>query len=266
MPLIGADPEFFVRHNKTFVSGHIFGCGTKELPMKTKHGFVQVDGLALEANVPPSKTKAEFISGVLGVIGDLNSIVRKKNCTIIAQPTAEFTAEYMDKLPDEVKQLGCNPDYNAYSGGMNDVPDGSVTFRTGAGHIHIGWTKDQEPTDFEHFENCCALARQMDYFVGLRTLKFDNDARRRELYGKAGAFRPKPYGMEYRVPSNAWCKSKILMGIVYDATVNAFENTNGGNDLDTKFAGFAQHCIDKNVTDWDFLNPEVAKEINFEAA
>ena len=35
------------------------------------------------------------------------------------------------------------------------------------------------------------------------------------MYGKAGAFRPKPYGMEYRVLSNFWLTSDVHMGNVF---------------------------------------------------
>jgi len=265
--MIGADPEFFVRSQaRGFISGHTFKCGTKLQPLQTKHGAVQVDGLALEVNVKPSGSKAEFIKNVKGVISDLTAIVSSKRCIIVAQPTVKFTKKYMKTLPKEVRELGCNPDYNAYTGGLNDAPNGEVPFRTGAGHIHVGWTSDQEPQGYEHFQNCCVLARQLDYFVGLRTLKFDKDHQRRNLYGKAGAFRPKPYGMEYRVPSSAWCRSEELMGLIYDATVDAFNAANAGVDLDTRFDCFAATAIDKNITEWDELNPEVAKEIGYASA
>lgn len=263
MFLIGADPEFFVRKGDDFISGHTFRCGTKKKPFKTKHGFVQVDGLALEANVPPSASRVDFIQNVLGVIGDLNDIVRAKGCEIIAQPTVTFPQKYIRELPPHVRELGCNPDFNAYTKGMNDAPDGRVSFRTGAGHIHVGWTAGKDAEDILHFEACADLARMMDYFVGLRTLKFDDDNQRRELYGKAGAFRPKPYGMEYRVPSSKWCTSEALMGEVYDAAIAAIELANAGVDLDDKYQLFAQTCIDKNITNWDELNPEVAKEIGY---
>jgi hypothetical protein len=265
MFLIGADPEFFVRRGNVFISGHTFECGTKAEPMKTKHGAVQVDGVALEANIIPAKSKEEFISNILGVIGDLNEIVAGKGCKIVAQPTVTFKSKYIQALPPEVRALGCNPDYNAYTFAPNDAPNAEVNFRTGAGHIHIGWTEGKEHDDFEHFTNCCVLARQMDYFVGLRTLKFDRDNQRRELYGKAGAFRPKPYGMEYRVPSSVWASSEKLMGEVYDATIAACEFANADGDLDKTYQGFAQYAINKNITDWDELNPEVAKEIGYAA-
>lgn len=266
MPLlIGADPEFFVRKDGHFVSGHTFKCGTKAEPLKTKHGAVQVDGLALEANVTPSETKEAFVANILAVIGDLNEIVAPEGCEIIAQPTALFAKKYIRSLPRHVRELGCNPDYNAYTMDMNEAPDASVDFRTGAGHIHLGWTTDKEEADGVHFFDCCKLVRNMDYFVGLRTLKFDHDEQRRMLYGKAGAFRPKPYGMEYRVPSSFWLTSTELMEQVFDATQACFEFTNAGGDMDEKYEFFARTAIDKNMTDWDKLCPDVAKEISYAA-
>lgn len=265
-PLIGADPEFFVKKGNSFISGHIFECGTKIIPMRTKHGFVQVDGLALEANITPAETREQFVSGVLGVMSDLTEIVSKKGCSIVAQPVAEFNPKYIRKLPGPVRALGCNPDFNAYSLGENPPPDASADFRTGAGHIHVGWTQNADLGDFEHFQLCAHLARQMDYFVGLRTLKFDPDNRRRDLYGRAGAFRPKHYGMEYRVPSSVWCSDPKLMEEVYDATVACFEFTNAEGDLEAKHNGFAQTCINKNISAWEELNPEVAKDIGYATA
>lgn len=265
-PLIGADPEFFVLNAKqAFVSGHVFECGSKAMPMPTKHGFVQVDGLALEANILPAASKEQFIAGILGVMEDLSGIVKSKGCSIVASPVATFNPKYIRRLPGHVRTLGCNPDFNAYSLEENPPPDATVSFRTGAGHIHVGWTEQADTGDFEHFQQCAFLAKQMDYYVGLRTLKFDPDNRRRDLYGKAGAFRPKHYGMEYRVPSSAWCTDPKLMGEVYDATLLAFEQAQTLVDLDEKHSGFARTCIDKNILAWDELNPDVAKDIQYAA-
>jgi hypothetical protein len=219
--------------------------------------------VALEVNVPPAETRDGFVANVLAVIGDLHKIVGPTGCEVVAQPTALFAPGYLKSLPRAVRALGCNPDYNAYTMGINPSPNARVPFRTGAGHIHLGWTTDAKPEDWDHFSACCDLARQLDYYVGLRTLKFDTDNQRRSLYGQAGAFRPKSYGMEYRVPSNAWLASKELMEEVYDATEAAFMYANAGGDLDKEYEGFAQMCINKNTTEWDKLCPDVAKEIGY---
>ena len=46
--------------------------------------------------------------------------------------------------------------------------------------------------------------------------RHDRDPLRRELYGKAGAFRPKPYGVEYRTPSNIWIRSRDMRRCIFD--------------------------------------------------
>ena len=50
--------------------------------------------------------------------------------------------------------------------------------------------------------------KQLDWYLGAWSLKMDPDPTRRLLYGKAGACRYKPYGVEYRVLSNFWLTTK----------------------------------------------------------
>jgi hypothetical protein len=44
---------------------------------------------------------------------------------------------------------------------------------------------------------------------------WDKDKERRKLYGKPGAFRPKPYGCEYRVLSNAWVDKPEVASLLF---------------------------------------------------
>lgn len=256
--MVGADPEFFVKKGDKFVSGHNFPCGTKDKPRKTGHGAVQVDGMALELNVKPAFTRTGFVQNFRGVVFDLHNIVSEwdRDCYIVAESIAPFGLEYIQKMPPMVKALGCDPDFNAYSLEVNDTPKSETPFRTGAGHIHIGWAENQE--GMEHFFKCAALVKQLDYTVGLRTLLFDTEPRRRMLYGKAGAFRPKDYGCEYRVPSNAWCQSEELAGLMFDGVIQAIDLLNDGRDLDKETDGLARQCIDNNETEWAAKYPKLA--------
>lgn len=73
-------------------------------------------------------------------------------------------------------------------------------------------------------EICAAFIKALDATVGLFMTYIDREPRRRELYGKAGAFRPKPYGVEYRTPSNAWIWNKdtrfLVHGLINAAIAN----------------------------------------------
>jgi hypothetical protein len=119
-------------------------------------------------------------------------------------------------LPDEAKILGCDPDYNAYTGELNPTPDGTRTFRTAAGHVHVGWGADIPTDNPEHLEICRNFVKQLDTTVGMLMCIIDRDPQRRELYGKAGAFRPKSYGVEYRTPSNIWLKNVQFRRAIFE--------------------------------------------------
>jgi hypothetical protein len=123
-------------------------------------------------------------------------------------PVQEYTQEYLDSLPDAAKELGCDPDFSAYTLLPNPTPDNTRLFRTGAGHVHVGWGSDIPTDNEDHIEICANFVKALDATVGMFMTVIDTDPRRRELYGKAGAFRPKPYGVEYRTPSNLWLTTK----------------------------------------------------------
>jgi hypothetical protein len=58
--------------------------------------------------------------------------------------------------------------------------------------------------------------KQLDWYLGGWSLQKDPDPIRRRLYGKAGACRYKPYGVEYRVLSNFWVTSAITRRLVWN--------------------------------------------------
>lgn len=262
---IGADPELFVRDKQTgkFVSAHNLIPGTKENPHPVDLGAIQVDGVAAEFNILPTKDSSEFVNNISTVIDHLKKQVGDRY-ELVSDPCVTFDKLYFSSLPEDVRLLGCNPDYNAWSGTVNSPPDGSsTTMRTGAGHIHIGWCKDACPTDRTHIEDCIIVAKQLDYYLGIQSLKWDNDTQRRTLYGKAGCFRPKPYGMEYRSLSNKWLESKALQRWIWDATFRGLYHLFEGRDrpLDS-FGEMAKEVIDNSISWWDDKAYQGLKAIN----
>ena len=220
--LIGADPELFVYKGNTAISAEPFIPGTKENPFKVEEGAVQLDGFAAEFNIDPVDSEELFVSRVSHVLEQLKKFLPEGH-ELCATPVAHFTKEYMDAQPNKVKMLGCDPDFNAYTRSHNPIPDNDALFRTGSGHIHIGWGTGFDPMSAGHFDDCTKLAKAMDIFVGVPSVIFDRDgAERRKLYGKAGCFRPKPYGMEYRVLSNFWVNDEEYRRYVYRRTHQAF--------------------------------------------
>lgn len=248
---IGADPEFFVKRYGKLVSAYNLIPGTKDTPYKVPKGAVQVDGMALEFNINPANSYSQFESNMSTVLESIVGMV--PGYEIFVEPVADFGADYINSQPKEARELGCSPDFNAYTKEANPRPNGDMPFRTASGHIHIGWT--DEPIDVNnlgHLEACRALTKSLDVWLGLPSLAWDKDERRRSLYGAAGAFRPKPYGMEYRVLSNKWIDNPLYRKVVYYNTIEAIKSTFANPDFgDQKFAGqTAQDIINRKSADW----------------
>src|SRR5690606_25744131 len=240
--LLGADPEVFMKRDGKYVNAHNMVQGDKQNPFKVEKGAVQVDGMALEFNIDPASSEDEFVSNLECVMNILKGMV--PGYELVADPVAVFGKEYIMAQPPESLILGCDPDFNAWNNGLaNPRPDGDTDFRTGAGHVHIGWTQDADVNDPSHLEACIMLTKQLDYYLGLGSLIYDKDTKRRTLYGAAGAFRPKPYGVEYRVLSNAWLKSPKLMRWVYQNTIKAVQDLFEGNAAYNSYNAWAQDAI-----------------------
>lgn len=238
--MIGCDPEMFLKQGD-YVSAHGLIPGTKEAPHSVTNGAVQVDGMAVEFNITPAQDEEAFITNINTVMAQLRAMLPEHE--IVADPVAQFTREYMSSQPAEALELGCEADYDAYTGQANPRPDGNVSFRTAGGHVHIGWTKDMPLDDPDHVEACQMLARELDYYLGIPSVFWDSDDRRRELYGKPGAYRVKPYGVEYRSLSNAWLKDESLMRIVYRQTQKAFDNLVNGESVYNSHADLARRVM-----------------------
>lgn len=228
----GADPEIFVTKRGKGISAHGMVEGTKSSPKKVECGAIQVDGMALEFNIDPSGQHDfnTFNNNIIKVLAQLKAEAKKvdPNINFKIAPVMDFDEDYLSSQPDEAKELGCDPDYNAYTLEQNPRPDGEVPFRTGSGHLHVGWGADIPVDNQDHIEICANFIKSLDTMVGLFMTYIDREPRRRELYGKAGAFRPKPYGVEYRTPSNVWLSHKDYRKCIHFLMNQAIQITRTG--------------------------------------
>lgn len=225
--LIGADPELFVFRNGVPVSAHDLIPGTKAKPFPVPGGAIQVDGTAAEFNIDPVRTFDDFNKNINSVLAALNEYL-PDDCELRAVSALSWEEEYFKELPWSARELGCMPDFNAWTGARNPKPRLKTmpTLRTAAGHIHIGFTKDASLQSVEHINQCKKMAQLMDWHVGAWACSVDTDKTRRLLYGKAGACRFKTYGVEYRTLSNFWVLDEDLREAVWERTVTACEELN----------------------------------------
>ena len=220
---IGCDPEFFLKEGDNYVSAHDLVPGTKHDPFPLDCGAVQADGTAVEFNIQPAYSAGEFSRNIQSVLRQIREIIPSR-FSFHLYPSVQYDPVYFRRIPVYAKQLGCDPDYNAnLNGKMNKIARKPGAMRTGAGHIHIGWGKDLAVYDPVHITDCCEAVKYLDQTILPSESFWCDDRKRRQLYGAPGAFRPKPYGVEYRVLSNSWLRYPRLWPWLYGAVVDSLE-------------------------------------------
>ena len=230
---LGADPEVFLKNKAALVSvvGKVDGnkWNPWQVPDLPKGFTLQQDNVALEFGIPPAANKTEFIRHIQTVKAAGKKYL--KGLSYSTESCAIFPKSEMNTA--EAHVFGCEPDFNAWTHKENNKPTPPHPhMRSAGGHIHVETTLDKE-----------AVVRAMDCRIGITSVLMDNGEDRRQLYGKAGAYRPKPYGVEYRTPSNWWIFNARLIGWVWDETSKALAAVAGGDMfLDTTI----RECIDNN--------------------
>ena len=212
--LFGADPELFIQDKEgKFISaiGKIGGTKHDPRPIDLYGSYVQEDNVAVEFNIAPAKGKIEFIRNIYRPLSYIKDFVKKQiGANICISASAIFTEDQL--LDPRAQAFGCDIDYNAWTGKANPRPKAAgehKNLRTAGGHLHISWERP-------NMAQRIALVKMLDLTQGVPSVIMDEDDTRRNLYGKAGAYRPKSYGVEYRVLSNFWIKSPRLMAWLID--------------------------------------------------
>jgi hypothetical protein len=257
----GADPELFVFKDGVPVTAEGLIPGTKAEPHKVECGAVQVDGMAAEFNIDPASSFKDFNHNIEAVMKQLEALLPPSH-ELRAVPAVTFDKEVFDAAPEKAKELGCQPDYNAWKGQVNPPPkDPNNPFlRTASGHIHIGWTEGADLSDPQHIMNCVDLVKQLDWYLGGWSVKVDADPTRRQLYGRAGALRFKDYGVEYRVLSNFWITSRERRLAVWNRLQYAIEAMSKSfmPDNPSAYNTLLQESINSSV-----LNAQLAKQFKY---
>ncbi|MDE3022863.1 MAG: hypothetical protein KGI54_13565 [Pseudomonadota bacterium] len=212
----GCDPELFLRDPKTgqMISSIGLIGGSKDFPQAIGEGCaVQEDNVAVEFNIPPSKSAEDFITSINFALNTIRQRAKELGLELCIEPSAVF--DDVELMSPAAKEFGCEPDYNAWTGRENPRPKcDNKNLRSAGGHIHVSVPDGVDS---------CRVVQAMDLFVGCQMLKFDTDTQRRKLYGRAGACRFKTYGVEYRTASNAWIVSDERIRWVWEQTEKAVD-------------------------------------------
>lgn len=212
---LGHDVEMFLQDqagNLKSVIGYINA--SKHAPMQIPDmelGFtLQEDNVALEYGIPPAATKEEWNQHCVRVMAK----------SLEYLPGLSFSRLSAAVFPfDELRTpnawiFGCEPDLNAWTQDYNPKPSpAEERLRSAGGHVHIETDADK-----------IAVVKAFDLFCVVPSVLMDEGELRKEMYGKAGAHRPKSYGVECRSLSNFWIFEERTRNWVWDNTARALTN------------------------------------------
>lgn len=243
---LGCDPEAFLMDAQGYLKssvGLIGGSKMYPLPLPLGDGYaVQEDNVALEFNIPPASNRSEFVDSISKTLAFLTKVVDENyGLRINQQSAASFSAFELDSPGAQL--FGCDPDYNAWTDKVNPRPNAAdKSLRSCGGHVHIGYDITKA--------GARSVIKMMDLFLGVPSVLMDTGELRKQLYGSAGAYREKSYGVEYRTLSNFWIFKERLIEYVWDNTnkaVAAAESQLTLSDEDTQNIVTAINQNDKGL-------------------
>jgi hypothetical protein len=202
---IGADPEFLFEKKGKVVESSKAIKGPKVEDGRS--GFIIRDGYQGEFNPYRDTCRQMFARNLEYAVSRVNDMGYKVRIGAGHWvPESEFA-----NLTKESKEFGCVPSENAYGESGVGADPKTYMFRPLGGHIHLSLNDRLQAKPGR-------LVRLLDIFVGLPSVAFDQDplqVERRKHYGRAGEFRIKSYGIEYRTLSNFWLSHYVYLSMVY---------------------------------------------------
>ena len=253
---LGCDPELFLEKDGEIISAEGLVGGTKEepLPITDEGHCIQEDNVMVEFNIPPSNNMNEFKDNINLVKNYLTEKFQNDNISLNYSASAMLDKKYLKT--EQARRFGCEPDFNVWLRKPNASPEAGGRLRSAGGHVHIGFPMKSQ----EDQEN---VVKVFDMILGLPSVWMDSDTRRRRMYGKAGAFRFKDFGVECRMLSNFWIKSDETIGWVYNETSRAVKLALNYDlsEIFEKYGDNIQLAINESNVD---LAKELYSEINKE--
>ena len=238
---LGSDPEVFLQNKEgKLISSIGYINADKWHPMQIPDmpaGFtLQEDNVTLEYGIPPAASADEFVQHIKAVMDKSLEYVPELSFSKLS--CAIFTKDQMEHPLSRV--FGCEPDFDAWDNKVNHPPVPPHPFmRSAGGHIHV-----------ETKLNPKIVVKAMDFLLGVPSTLMDKGEDRKKMYGKRGAYRPKPYGVEYRVLSNFWIFDESLIRWVWDTTEEALTLAQSveesGEDVFASLADEIKQCINNN--------------------
>lgn len=225
MTTFGCDCEFILTLHGQYKSAVPVLKGTRDKRERLGGHEIFHDNVLAEVAIKHGSTLPEVVDNFGAALKWLSSKVSP--CKLNLAASADFP---MRELTDpDAKQAGCDEETDAYTRKTLPSQENAIKttpFRTAGGHIHLGG--DGALQDSIKIK---LVVYALDLFVGVPSLYLDNNIlaqERRRMYGKAGSYREKSYGLEYRALSPFWLRSPDTVKLVYNLSMFALDFVESG--------------------------------------
>jgi hypothetical protein len=230
---VGIDSEFFFVDDAGVVPAHLL------LPSKNKPKVIHkdrtgasqksagkgvefhYDGIQAEFSAVESQTAAQVVKRIQVAMNYAQHIAEERGLEVSLQGSIPVDISKFPEYPPDAVEFGCDIDFISWLDGIENpthcVPE-EHDVRYAGTHLHLGVPEEEtnkalirtllEP------ESRIEVVKSLDYLVGNTAVLLDqcpHSTLRRQLYGKAGTFRPTDYGVEYRVLSSFMMISPHLL-------------------------------------------------------
>lgn len=237
---LGADPELFITDAEGApVSAHNF---YPYKPKKEKaEGRAFRDGFVVELNPDVTSCRDVLVNNWQWEVIKAQEKL-PPGFSFKARSAYPIDLGFLATAPDDLKEFGCDPSFDAYKKGAPKHPEVdaiSHPWRYAGGHMHFGVNK----ASFERKEyGVDALGKRryeaifnkdlhpqaiklLDLYVGVPLTYLTarrSTYQRRKVYGQAGEYRSQVYGetavgLEYRTPGPEMWGDSVLISLAYGA-------------------------------------------------
>ena len=262
--MLGTDPEFLIVDRAGIpVPAHKAGIPDKKhkMTLQTDESWCFRDGYMVEINVLPNNCRQTMGHRMARALRRLQDYIAPKQLRSRSAVRINL-AKDMKNAPDDVKQFGCEPSWDAYTGETKTPPIDAMThpWRYAGGHLHFSGHDATNRSHGKPTPQLRKIVKLMDLYIGLPLTCVFGDRltyQRRKFYGQAGEFRPQSYGssqygVEYRTPGPEvwrapWVAS-FAMGVGRDICSNVAQL-----EFDDKMADDLQDAINTGAGRWKLV-------------
>jgi len=214
----GSDPELFFERDGIMIPS------TSVILQDTS--LVTRDGFQVELHPIENRCRQVCASRIKDCIRHAKNYADTVGAKLSFNLSYTVNEDVWNRTDDTTKRFGCHPTMNVYEPLMERSDGLNEKFRAGGGHLHVGGLTPKEKKDLP------TIVTLFDIVVGNTLVLLDRDpanVTRRINYGRAGEYRPKKYGVEYRVPSNFWLRHYVLFSLANALVRNAMTHYRNGD-------------------------------------